>query len=152
MNIKIVEARKEHLAEVLDWLRVEEERFGEGFYCHRDVIASSFQDGEVYCALGEGEVAGFVVHNRKQIGSAIDLLEVRPDLRGRGFGKLLADDVTERLFAMGAEFIEVKCAPRSSEGFWRTRGFTLIASKCRSPLDAPLLILRRPADSEPNLE
>jgi GNAT superfamily N-acetyltransferase len=146
VNIQIAKAREEHLAEIFAWLRAEEEQCGEGFYCHRDVIVSSFEAGEVYCAFCEGQIAGFVVHNRKSIGSAIDLLEVRPELRGRGLGKLLADDVTERLFAMGTEFIEVQCAPRSSERFWRNRGFTPVKNERCSPWDAPRLILFRPAD------
>lgn len=116
----------------------------EGFYCNRDIIVQSFGSGEMYCAISQQSVVGFVLHTLKTAGSSIDILEIRPSHRRRGFGKQLALDATDRLFKSGAASVTVKCAPRSSETFWRRLGFVSVIPppSSREPL---LLVLRNTA-------
>jgi len=83
-------ATSQQLAEVLGWLEQEQLEMSEGFYCNRDIIVQSFGSGEMYCAISQQSVVGFVLHTLKTAGSSIDILEIRPSHRRRGFGKQLA--------------------------------------------------------------
>ncbi|SKA02072.1 Predicted N-acetyltransferase YhbS [Trichlorobacter thiogenes] len=137
----IIKSNDIHLIEILAWLEREERESGEGFNCNHEIIRDSLQKGEVFCAVAGTEVVGFVVHNRKSVGASIDILEVKPEHRRRGIGKLLALDAIKRLFASGAEFITVECAPRRSEPFWRDLGFLPTGEPRRSIWENPRLIL-----------
>mgnify|MGYP001598586588 CR=1 FL=1 len=139
----VVLATEAHLLEILAWLKQEERETGEGFYCNREIIVESQQQGEVCCAVVRSTVVGFVVQTRKSVGASIDILEVKPQCRGQGFGKMLALGAIERLFESGAEFITVRCAPRSSERFWKSLGFQPTGAPQRSIWDNPRLVLQR---------
>lgn len=134
-----------HLREILSWLKQEERETGEGFYCNRETIIESQKQGKVWCAVAHSMVVGFVVQNRMTVGSSIDILEVKPQSRGQGFGKLLARGAIERLFHSGADFITVQCSPRASEPFWKSLGFRRTETPLKSFWDSPVLILRQPA-------
>lgn len=138
-----VQVTEVHLREILAWLKQEERETGEGFYCNRKIIVESQQQGEVWCAVVRSTAVGFVVQTRKTVGASIDILEVRPQCRGQGFGKMLAIDAIERLFKSGAEFITAQCAPRSSEPFWKSLGFRSTETPQWAVGDNPRLVLRR---------
>lgn len=121
--INIHVSTEQSLAETLDWLEREQTESSEGFFCNKDTIVASHAAGELFCGLTNDHVAGFVVHNRKSAGASIDILEVHPQHRRRGFGSQLAVHAIGRLFAAGAAFVTVQCSPRSSEPFWRSLGF-----------------------------
>lgn len=137
----LIESNDIHLSEILAWLEREERMTGEGFNCNREIVIDSHQKGDVFCAIDGTEVVGFVVHNRKSVGASIDILEVWPEHRSRGIGKLLALDAIKRLFATGAEYITVECAPRKSEPFWRSIGFMPTGEIRHSTWENPKLIL-----------
>lgn len=136
---EVVLATDAAVSEALLWLRREADELGEGFYCNRDVILRSHRERQVYCALEAGAVLGFVVHNIMSVGAAIDILEVHPWQRGRGIGTALAINAVERLFEQQVPWIRVKCAPRSSEAFWRRLGFASEAPY--EPSEPPMLVL-----------
>ncbi len=136
-------ATEAHLREMLSWLKQEQRETGEGFYCNREIIIESQKQEKVWCAVVHSMVVGFVVQNRMTAGSSIDILEVMPQSRGQGFGKILALGAIERLFKSGAEFITVQCAPRESEPFWKSLGFQPNGIPLRSIWDSPTLILRQ---------
>ena len=69
------------------------------------------------------------------------MLEIRANFRGLGYGKALAMGVIETLFNRGAPHIEVECAPRSSEFFWRRLGFVYKENEY-SHMENPKLILK----------
>lgn len=143
--LAIAPATSDQLSEVLAWLEYEEAESGDGFYCKRDVIEQSFNDGEMYCASCGPTVVGFVIHTVKSIGASIDILEVHPAHRRQGFGRQLALHAIERLFQRGKEFVTARCAPRSSEPFWRTLGFVTLVRTLPQRTDAAVLVLHRPA-------
>lgn len=138
-------ATEAHLRGMLSWLRQEHRETGEGFYCNREIIIESQKQGKVWCAVAHSMVVGFVVQSRMTVGSSIDILEVKPQSRGQGFGKLLARGAIERLFHSGADFITVRCSPRDSEPFWKSLGFERTETPLRSIWDSPMLILCQPA-------
>ena len=121
--INILVSTKQSLTEVLGWLERGQTESGEGFFCNESTIVTSHDAGELFCGLADNRVVGFVVHNKKSVGASIDILEVHPQHRSRGFGSQLATNAIGRLFATGAAFVTVQCSPRSSEPFWRSLGF-----------------------------
>jgi GNAT superfamily N-acetyltransferase len=121
--LTITQPTQVQLSEILAWLEREEAETGEGFLCNKDIIVEAFACEEIYCAVLERSVVGFVTHNVKSQSASIDILEVCPAHRRRGYGTKLALDAIERLFKAGAPNITVKCAPSSSESFWRKFGF-----------------------------
>ena len=141
----VVPANQAHLSEILAWLEREYLDANEGFYCNKSIIIESLANGELSCALFQGQPVGFVIHTLKSVGSAIDILEIHPAHRGQGFGTHLARHAISRLFSAGATFVTVKCAPRSSEPFWRALGFTPAGQRVPSVSEPPQLILRNAA-------
>jgi ribosomal protein S18 acetylase RimI-like enzyme len=142
---KEVQASEIQLSEVLSWLEREHLESSEGFYCNKDIIVEAFENGEMFCALLNDQVVGFAIHTRKSIGASIDILEIHPAYRSQGFGSRLAQQTTERLFNAGAAFVTVKCAPRSSELFWRQLGFVPTARPASRRFEPPQLMLRNAA-------
>ncbi|MBU0601502.1 MAG: GNAT family N-acetyltransferase [Gammaproteobacteria bacterium] len=121
--IEIVASTDRLLHEVMDWLRREEEGSGEGFFCKRDMIAESHQNGELYCGVIKGTVVGFVMHSIVSVRGAIDILEVHPQHRRCHIGTNLAVNAIERLHLAGAESVRVQCRSGTSMQFWLSLGF-----------------------------
>lgn len=57
------------------------------------------------------------------LNSHDSILEVKPDYRGRGVGRALAEFMLERSIASGEPLLEIQIAPESSELFWQAMGF-----------------------------
>jgi GNAT superfamily N-acetyltransferase len=123
--IDIQLATNVHLDEVLAWLKQEQEETGESFYRNKEIIVDSFNASEMVCASVDNCVIGFGIFTRySQGGSCIDIFEIHPAHRGKGYGRELAQHFIQMLSESRAHNISVKCAPHSSEGFWRKFGFT----------------------------
>ena len=123
--ITVLISSDEHLKNILDLLKNEQRKTGEGFYCNREIIVDSYHKGEVHVAIESEIVIGFVVDHLYSLshGFSIDIFEVHPSHLNRGVGKALALDSISRLFELGAELVNVERAPRSSEAFWRKLSF-----------------------------
>ena len=120
--IDISEATQSQLNEVLRWLKQEQDESLEGFYCNKEIIISSFDDSEMHCLSNNEHVIGFGIFSHKTSGASIDILEIHPQHRGSGHGTNLAQHLIGYLFQSGANYVSVKCSPRSSERFWRGLG------------------------------
>ncbi|MCD9026789.1 GNAT family N-acetyltransferase [Luteimonas sp. BDR2-5] len=94
-----------------------------GFYHNRSIIRQAARSGEMTCLYASRTIVGFSVFTLGQSRAKIDIFEIRPGYRGRGFGRYLAAHILRMLLSHGAARIEVECAPRSSEPFWRKLGF-----------------------------
>jgi len=136
----IVAASDVQFAEVLRWLEREERESFEGFYCKRDDLAESQAKGEMFCACSGDYPVAFVTMAVKSVGY-IELLEVHPSHRRKGFGRKLAAHAISQLFFLGAPSISVTCAPRSSESFWRALGFVTPQGSTQHHHESPRLTL-----------
>jgi len=119
----ISEANQNQFDEVLQWLKQEQDGSDEGFYCNKELIGSSFAAREMICLSEDSQAIGFGIFNVKTFGASIDFLEIHPQHRGSGHGTKLAAHLIGHLFCAGCAHVSVKCAPRSSEQFWRKLGF-----------------------------
>lgn len=110
---------------VIRWLKKEwlGNPDGGGFYHNRSIIRQAARNGEMTCLRDGKTIIGFAVVTLGRDRAKVDILEVRPGYRGRGFGRHLAAHIVRMLVSQGAPRIELECAPRSSEAFWRALGF-----------------------------
>ena len=69
------------------WLKDERERADEGFYCNWNIIAQAFKDRRLFVVdAGSGPVAFLANEPNHHL-----IAEVRPDCRGKGYGRVIAD-------------------------------------------------------------
>lgn len=109
------------LEEILFWLKKEsDENDGDGFYCNRTIIRQAHADNAlVVLAVGERVVAFSVVDDRSW-----DILEVRPDCRGQGYGRELAQYCINQFRKNGTRIVKIECVMNSTP-FWERMGFSI---------------------------
>lgn len=107
------------------WLREERLATGEGFYCNWNIITGALKNDELFVVDVDGEPVGFLANE----GTHHNLAEIRPDLRGRGYGKVIANAMIAQSEALGLSVIEIACAPEASASFWAGSGFTVVPSR-----------------------
>ncbi|TXC72118.1 GNAT family N-acetyltransferase [Sphingomonas ginsenosidivorax] len=102
------------------------ERPPRGFRCNWDTTVRRWRDEEtrVDVLMVDGEAVGFLDGHH--------ILEVRPDLRKTGHGRLLAEFMVDLAFAEGWSVVEIEIAPSAAEPFWRRMGFTTIPERTGS--------------------
>jgi GNAT superfamily N-acetyltransferase len=140
MAHEIVPATEALLAEVETWLDNEEaqyqiaeqaweaagyseERPVRGFRCNWDTAKRFWREGRarIDVLLVDGKAAGFL--------DGTDILEIRPDLRRSGYGRIFAEFMLDAAHTAGYSVIEIGIAPASAEPFWRSMGFTIVPER-----------------------
>lgn len=140
MAFQIVPANEPLLAEIEIWLDAEEaiyrraskeweeadyegDRPVRGFRCNWDSAKKGWREGraKIHVLLVEGEAVGFL--------DGTDILEIRPALRGKGYGRILADFMIQSAWDEGRSVVEIEIAPASAEPFWLSMGFTLVEER-----------------------
>ncbi len=135
MTREIVPATEATMAEIEAWLDAEEEAYQvayalwegsgydgaqpiRGFRCNWDSTLARWRDGtdRVDVLIVGGAAVAFL--------SGRDILEVKPDLRGSGYGRMLAQFMLDLAYAEGRSVIEIGIAPSTAEPFWKSMGFT----------------------------
>jgi len=110
---------KEHLADVKNWLTEE----GDGFINNWSSIEKCFNDGEMYCAISNGKVLGFLVHSTFSLYAEISIMEIHPNHRRQGIGRQLVNAFFDDLRSDGVLVVRLESNPTSSLPFWRSFGF-----------------------------
>lgn len=97
-----------------------------GFRCNWDSVKRGWREGRSRLDVLslDGETIGFL--------DGTDILEVRPDLRGKGYGRLLAQFMVGLAREEGRSIVEIEITPTSAEPFWRRMGFTLVPGRTGS--------------------
>ncbi|OAE49185.1 GNAT family N-acetyltransferase [Agrobacterium tumefaciens] len=122
-DIAIRKASAKDVSDIRGWLELEYQETGEGFFCNWPVIeATHYEDMLDVLVLGNVAV-GFVADGRK----GPDIVAVRPDLRGRGLGRLAAEYALQSAYNRGNSVVHIECAPSTSIPFWQTMGFIVLA-------------------------
>ena len=114
----IIPATPDLMIEIETWLDEEEHAYNSGdlevrgFRCNWCSTKSRWAEGsdQVDVLVVDGKAIGFL--------SNMDILEIHPDHRRKGFGKLLADHMLARAFDDGYSMVEIEIAPESAESFW----------------------------------
>ncbi|KQS49498.1 GNAT family N-acetyltransferase [Sphingomonas sp. Leaf198] len=103
---------------VLDWLQREHQQHGSGFWSNRNIIARAHDDGELWVIRENDQAVAFQVGDH-----AADIVSVRHDCRGGGYGTALFQASLERAVRDDVNVLEGQCAPETSLGFWNRMGF-----------------------------
>lgn len=139
MNHEIVPATDAFLAEIEVWLDAEDAAHKaaelayvangyegyvppRGFRCNWDTTKKRWceQGGGIDVLVVDGEAVGFQGHG---------IFEIRPDLRRKGYGRILAEFMIARAFDEGWSVFEIGIAPWTAEPFWQSMGFTLVPDR-----------------------
>ncbi|RWP42428.1 MAG: GNAT family N-acetyltransferase [Mesorhizobium sp.] len=144
MAHEIVPATEATMAEIQAWLDAEEsiyqaakttwvesEGFASdppvrGFRCNWDSVKRQWRSGDaqVHVLMVDGRAVGFL--------DGYDILEIRPDLRGAGYGRLLAEFMLGLAAQEGRSVVEIEIAPSTAEPFWKHMGFTTVPGRLRN--------------------
>lgn len=113
------------LNEVLRWLKEEYDSAGAGFWCNKDLITRAHEEDRMWtgCEPESNEVVAF------QLGGLLSpgILEVRPDKRGKGYGRQMVDHCVQQARLDDVCLLYIECKPSSSIPFWKSMGFQLLA-------------------------
>jgi GNAT superfamily N-acetyltransferase len=121
----IRKATADDLADVRRWLEREEHETGEGFFCNMEIIEAIHKEGMLDVFVIESETVAFVADG----WNGPNIVEVRPEFRGRGLGRQAAEHALQRAFDRGNAVVQIQCAPYASIHFWQKMGFRLLVSE-----------------------
>lgn len=130
MSRTLKKSTDQDLSFILDWLQQEhaENEEGEGFWNNRDIISNTHASGDMHVLVDEGEVVAFFCGPVR----GPDILEVRPDMRCRGYGRMAAEKCIEIARSSDVCVMQIECQPSSSIPFWKKMGFELFEGRVGS--------------------
>lgn len=124
---------EKQLNEIKDWLIEEMNLTGESFYLNWNSIESAFNENKVDYRKSElvtisknNETIGFIVwswHCLAIYSATIEIAAIKQSFRGNGFGTLIVNKLIPELISKNIYAVNLECAPKSSEPFWRHLGF-----------------------------
>lgn len=112
-------ATQDDLQTILAWLAAEAAAGDQTFHGNRKLIAKGQEEGELFALREAGEIVAFALGKPGEIA----FQETRPDQRGKGYGRVLAQWGIDRARTADIVVIEGECSPPTSLGFWKTVGF-----------------------------
>lgn len=125
MNVEInVTPNDKHLSEIKSWLVEEENKSGEGFFCNWDSIIYAFDRKELTIITKDDFVIGFLAYSVTNFVVHIEITEIHPHFRKKGFGKILINESLKCFKEKENFVVELYCQPIESERIWKKLGFT----------------------------
>lgn len=140
MTYEIVPATEATMSEVETWLDAEEAVYqtareaweagtyaddipARGFRCNWDMVKRHWREGRsrVDILVVNGQAVGFL--------DGTDILEISPDFRRAGYGRVLANFMLDLAYAEGRSVVEIEIAPSTAEPFWKRMGFTVVPDR-----------------------
>ncbi|MBZ7925038.1 GNAT family N-acetyltransferase [Ensifer adhaerens] len=140
MAYQILPADEALLAEIEAWLDAEETNYQRaskdwedadcegdhpirGFRCNWDSAKRGWREGrsKIHVLCVNGKAIGFL--------DGTDILEINPDHRGNGYGRILAGFMIQSAWEEGRSVIEIEIAPPSAEPFWQHMGFSVAGER-----------------------
>jgi len=110
-----------------------------------DVTLSVFSKGGV--SVWEDAASGKpVAYCWGSLNSHDSVMEVRPEYRGQGIGRMLAEFMIDSSLAMHDPLLEIQISPGSAESFWRGMGFLTYLDRGRC-YGRRILELRQPLEA-----
>ncbi|HUW05355.1 MAG TPA: GNAT family N-acetyltransferase [Williamwhitmania sp.] len=119
----IINPSFEMLRQVEGWLRDEYENSCSGFYPSWDIIRHRFDNGQVILLLAKGRAAGFICWYGTSAVKFIDFVEIMPQVRRRGLGRLMVEECMDVFRESGCVVVSLECPFFASLPFWRSLNF-----------------------------
>lgn len=112
------------LDEIKEWLFEEYNSTGDGFSVHWEQIYSSFRKKELATISRNKQIIGFVTWRyTSDFTSKIELAEMHPFFRKKGFGKVLITELFSLFVSKNILVVDLQCSPTNSEKVWKKLGF-----------------------------
>ena len=114
----------DQLEQVKTWLIEEDKKFNEGFFCNWKIIENSYKQNRFFTFSHNGQTIGFISwteYSNSYVG--IDIMEIHPELRKKGFGELFYKKTEEYFKFKKFKAIKLFCSPKESERFWQKMEF-----------------------------
>ncbi|SFD70810.1 GNAT family N-acetyltransferase [Thermophagus xiamenensis] len=150
-----LEPSESDLKEIENWLLDESKKYDDGFYCNWNIIERSYHKNEVISFELNEKIIGFVVWSQREIYTEIDILEIHPEFRRKGLGKIFYDKIEKSFKERGSLAIKLFCEPKESEKFWRKMGFIQFPirgySESKLTFYKPLIDSCKPTDKSNDL-
>jgi GNAT superfamily N-acetyltransferase len=109
---------------IKDWLKNEYLITKSGFYCNIETIEKAFYDKELISFEINNKSIGFVIFtDNENFCLKIDIIEIHPEYRNKGIGKLFYDEIESYFTNKNFKVIELYCSPSESELFWIKMNF-----------------------------
>ena len=104
-------------------------------------------DSEVFVAVFEGKVVGFIVFSMKQCDDNIDNIVVAKEEQGKGVGRALVEYIEDLAKSRGMDVIttdtteNAQSVPWKAYGFWKKMGYEDIGKRLTSGYDFQVIPL-----------
>lgn len=124
MNLEInVSPNDKHLSEIKSWLIEEEKKTGDEFFCNWNSITYAYDRKELTIIIKDNLVIGFLAYAITDFVVHIEITEIHPHYRKKGYGKILVNESLKGLKEKGNLVAELYCQPTSAEPIWEKLGF-----------------------------
>ncbi|TCD03223.1 GNAT family N-acetyltransferase [Pedobacter psychroterrae] len=114
---------QDDIDEIESWLVAEEQASHEGFYCNWSIILQSFEDKKAALLIVEEKAIGFITWFERDKVATIQIAEIKPEERKKGYGRYLAEHLFGKLLKKGFVVLDLHCQPARSEAVWKKLGF-----------------------------
>jgi GNAT superfamily N-acetyltransferase len=112
------------MSKIEDWLKIEHDFLGDGFYCNIDAIKHIHSKGHMAVIIWNNLPVGFMVWDSYEKDErTIEIAEIHPRYRSMGLGGFLLNSLEIKFEEDGVKRCTLECAPASSEAFWKSNGF-----------------------------
>ena len=125
-NVKVsFEPTTDQMATIKEWLFIEDEKKKfDGFYCNWNSIEYSWERNEIAIILNNEVPIGFITWWLSDKVAKIQIAEIKPGFRKKGYGRLLTETTLNRLKGHGIMVSYLHCQPAKSENTWTKIGFS----------------------------
>lgn len=114
-----------HMEQIHDWLEIEFNQTGEGFFNNWSIIEGAYSDGDLICYEYQNVIAGLIVATSTNLGPIVilDIMVIHPSYREMGLGSTMLKEFIDYLVSKDCFAVRLMCNPPSSETFWRKNHF-----------------------------
>ncbi len=114
---------EKHISEIEKWLIEEKNKTGRGFYWDLKSIKKAVEDNKIAVLTKDNYAIGFITYSINELVATIEIAEIKPCCRKKGFARKLVNDCLDYFRNNGAIVTELYCAPKSSELIWKKLDF-----------------------------
>ena len=124
MNCEIIaKPTRDHILQIEKWLKEEDIKKREGFYCNWHIILKAIDANHIIILLIDKQAVGFLVYTINELIAEINIAEIQPAYRKHGLGRLLTEHFLTTLIEKGILVVELYCSPLTSETIWEKLNF-----------------------------
>lgn len=126
-NLKLINnPSPNHLEQIFEWLKIEFNDTGRGFWKHHSEIKRFYEERTLTIIELNEIVIGFAGYDKTgetYTFIKLALFVIRTDFRKKGLGRLFYGMLENYFFKINIIAVNLYCCPRESRYFWKKMGF-----------------------------